>query len=811
MTSDEPAAIRILLLEDSPIDAELVAAHLRKVDLAASITRVMTRTDFLKALQEGGFDIVLADYSLPDFDGLTALTLVRELQPHWPFVFVSGVLGEEFATNALQLGASDYVLKRNLSRLPSAIKRALEQALERAERRHAEAALLRSEMNARLSAEAAKLGLWEYEPSHGEMRWDDMARRIFGLERDEEPSLSLLRLRCHPLDWARLQAALQMAMADAGRVQIDFRITLPGGLLHWVALHGQALHEGKAENGEAATLRMVGVVRDITEERQAQDYLRAEAVELERQVAIRTAERDRIWQLSDELFAVLDMDGRIRRVNPAWNALLGEAVATLDGNLLSPLLHPDDRNALADALDVLRKGGRPERRLTRLRQTGDGWRWVSWSAVAEGNSIYLVGRDVTSERRAHQALAERNIELAAQIDERQRMEETLRQMQRLEAIGQLTSGVAHDFNNLLTVILGNIGFAERDKNTSEKLLQRLQTMRSAAERGASLTTQLLAFSRRQRLEPKAVDLNETVVGMHELLRSTMGGSNRIETKLKTGLWEALVDPTQIELIILNLAINARDAMEVGGSLTLETDNVSRTGKARRPEEPPPGDYVMLSVRDTGTGMTPEVLAKAFEPFFTTKEVGKGSGLGLAQVYGFAAQSGGGVTIETRLGEGTIISVFLPRTNEAKDSEAEIQPTTPVNQASSDDHMVLVVDDDHAVRDVTSALLRETGYQVLEASSGSAALELLRGSRSIDLLVADFAMPGMSGVELARICKTLRPNLPVLFVTGYADLKALENIDELFLIRKPFRAEELKRKAFSILNPAKPLVRVNQLH
>ena len=259
-------------------------------------------------------------------------------------------------------------------------------------------------------------------------------------------------------------------------------------------------------------------------------------------------------------------------------------------------------------------------------------------------------------------LATANRQLIDQIRERESVESTLRQMQRLEAVGQLTSGVAHDFNNLLTVILGNLGFVEKGLDAAGldgKLSQRLGYMRSAAERGAKLTDQLLSFSRRQRLEPKPLDLNETVVGMRDLLQSTMGGTTRIETRLQRSLWSAMVDPTQLELAVLNLAINARDAMQVGGSLTVATENVL-LGPPLCPEEPPTGEYVCVGVSDTGTGMSEDVRAKVFEPFFTTKEIGKGSGLGLSQVLGFAKQSGGGVRIQSRLGEGTSVHIYLPK-------------------------------------------------------------------------------------------------------------------------------------------------------
>lgn len=390
-------------------------------------------------------------------------------------------------------------------------------------------------------------------------------------------------------------------------------------------------------------------------------------------------------------------------------------------------------------------------------------------------------------------LAAANRQLLAQIEERERMEMTIRQMQRLEAVGQLTSGVAHDFNNLLTVVLGNIRYLERalrDAGIDGNAARRLGYMRTATERGAKLTDQLLSFSRRQRLEPKVINLNETVGGMRDLLQSTIGGSFDIDIALAPGLWPALVDPTQIELAVLNLAINARDAMQIGGALRVSTRNVSLDA-SRWPEEPASGDYVEVCVADTGIGMSTEVRAKVFEPFFTTKEVGKGSGLGLSQVLGFAKQSGGGMRIESQEGEGTAVCIFLPRAN-AKAENAAVEARAP-QAPNRPGARVLLVDDDNAVRDVTANMLRDIGYAVQEAGSGGAALELVDGKSEIDLILIDFAMPGMSGAELARRVRAMRPTLPILFVTGFAERSALKGVSEAQIIGKPFLTSELADK------------------
>ncbi|WP_421729186.1 response regulator [Brevundimonas sp.] len=388
-----------------------------------------------------------------------------------------------------------------------------------------------------------------------------------------------------------------------------------------------------------------------------------------------------------------------------------------------------------------------------------------------------------------------NRQLASQIAERERVETALRQAQRLEAVGQLTSGVAHDFNNLLTVVIGNVE-QMRKRIEDPALLKRLSMVDEASQRGSRLTAQLLAFSRRQKLEPRSVDLNETVRSMRDMLQSAIGGSVNIQPPLLADdLWPALIDPTQIELVILNLAINARDAMDVGGSLTVSTANVVRTEPVQS-EEPPAGDYVMVAVSDTGSGMTPEVLSRAFEPFFTTKEVGKGSGLGLSQVFGLAKQSGGGVSIDTEVGHGTTIKVFLPRASAGPINEE--QETHVLHRASGADLVVLVVDDDDAVREVTAGILSDLGYRVIQAGGGSAALDLVETHDRIDAMVLDFAMPGMNGGDLARELRSRRPAVPILFATGYADLDALKEVATDLIVHKPFSQVELGRKVAASL-------------
>jgi signal transduction histidine kinase/ActR/RegA family two-component response regulator len=419
---------------------------------------------------------------------------------------------------------------------------------------------------------------------------------------------------------------------------------------------------------------------------------------------------------------------------------------------------------------------------------------------------------VVENSRARAAAEAANRQLTWQMEERERTEATLRQAQRLEAVGQLTGGVAHDFNNLLTVLLGNIDLmqarlANGRPGADPGAAQRLERMREAAERGARLTDQLLAFARRQPLMPRSASLSAVVAAMTELIRSAVGSNVRLETVLAEAPWPVLVDATQLELVLLNLALNARDAMPLGGTLRIETTNVAITADDAEGEGPgeelAPGDYVAVRVTDSGAGMSEEVRAKAFEPFFTTKCPGEGSGMGLSQVYGFARQSGGGARIESAPGHGTTVSVFLPRAME------DTRPARPAGGASGGaitrGAQLLLVDDDEAVRATTTLVLDAIGYRILEASSAAAAIALVEQTPDIDVVLTDVAMPGMNGAELAGRLRRLRPDLPVVFVSGYADPAAVAGHPELRpLVRKPFRATDLAAAIEEALSERSPM-------
>ncbi|HEY4470622.1 MAG TPA: response regulator [Stellaceae bacterium] len=376
---------------------------------------------------------------------------------------------------------------------------------------------------------------------------------------------------------------------------------------------------------------------------------------------------------------------------------------------------------------------------------------------------------------------------ARDITEREAMQEQLRQSQKMEAVGQLTGGLAHDFNNLLTAISGNLELLAPRLPADSSGAGFVAAAQRAAENGARLTEQLLAFSRGQHLQLRSTDLNGVIDGTRDLLARTIGPAVQVRARLMPGLWPALVDPTQIEIAVLNLAINARDAMPLGGTLTIETRNIDG-GADAVPDEIAGWDCVCLSVRDTGGGMTEEVRLSAIEPFFTTKEVGKGSGLGLSQVYGVVRQSNGALEIESGVGAGTVVHLYLPRASAAPDTLAG-QPQA--GKEAGPGGRILVVDDDPAVRAVTAEMLRQVGYGVAEAASGQVALDTLARGEIYDLMIVDIAMPGLNGVETVRRARERWPGLRVLYVTGYADAAATGlQTDDDPLIRKPFRLSDL---------------------
>ena len=406
--------------------------------------------------------------------------------------------------------------------------------------------------------------------------------------------------------------------------------------------------------------------------------------------------------------------------------------------------------------------------MNRFRHKDGSYRWISWTAVPDGGLVHAVGRDVTAEKEHEAALHQ--------------AEDKLRQAQKLEAVGQLTGGVAHDFNNLLQALGGCLSMIGR-RTDDPKVRPLLDAGQQAVDRGAKLVQQLMAFARREGLRPEPIDLRDRVLAMSGLLERALRADIRLMTRFGPGLWPIEADPTQFELALINLAVNARDAMPGGGSLTVEAANVTLAAGDLSGLK---GDFVRLSVTDTGCGMAPEVLVKAFDPFFTTKEVGKGSGLGLAQVYGLARQSGGTAWIESEQAVGTTVNLLLRRSVEPVRRVEETPVLAPATRRSG---RVLLVEDDPIVASTVFAALEDAGYAVLQVTTADEALPLLAGEVSIDLLFSDVVMPGrLSGVDLAREAHRLRPALPVVLTTGYSE--AVAQVEGVRVLAKPYRIDEL---------------------
>jgi PAS domain S-box-containing protein len=393
--------------------------------------------------------------------------------------------------------------------------------------------------------------------------------------------------------------------------------------------------------------------------------------------------------------------------------------------------------------------------------------------------------------------------VAQEVEQRLEAEDTLRQAQKMEAIGQLTGGIAHDFNNLLTGIIGSLELLDTRirQGRTEDLGRYITAARGAARRAATLTHRLLAFARRQTLDPKPTDVNHLIAGMEELIRRTMGLSIEIEVVGAVGLWLTLVDPNQLENALLNLCINARDAMPEGGRLTVETANKWLDERAARERDLAPGQYVALSVTDTGSGMAPEVIARAFDPFFTTKPTGQGTGLGLSMIHGFARQSGGEVRVYSEVGRGTTMCLYLPRHHGAEAAIETLAASAETVQPGAGER-VLVVDDEPTVRMLVAEVLEQFGYVAIEASDGAMGLKVLQSGTAVDLLVTDIALPGgVNGRQLADAARALRPGLPVLFITGYAENALIGNGQlepGMQVITKPFAMEALASRIQDLL-------------
>jgi PAS domain S-box-containing protein len=518
---------------------------------------------------------------------------------------------------------------------------------------------------------------------------------------------------------------------------------------------------------------------------------------------------------TDTAIISTDLHGRVTSWSEGARRILGWTEAEMLGQPLDRIFTEADRlrgqlrQEMADAIALGRGGGEEGWRLRNdgVRFWATGEMTPIRNPTGEVVGLVKILRDRTTERAAEEALRELNATLEQQVAERteqlRQNEEALRQSQKMEAVGQLTGGVAHDFNNLLQVIIGNLDTLQRNLAPDAARLHRAATnAMNGARRAAALTQRLLAFSRRQPLDPKPISPNALVSNLSELIHRTLGELVSVETVLAAGLWKIEVDANELEAAILNLAVNARDAMPRGGRLTIETANTHiDAAYAAGHVEVTPGQYVSIAVSDTGVGMDAQTVAQAFEPFFTTKPVGKGTGLGLSQVYGFVKQSGGHVKIYSEVGHGTTVKIYLPRLT-ATDQEEADAPNAPVPEAVADE-TILVLEDDDDVRTYSVEILRELGYRVVEAHDGPSALRLLERQSRVDLLFTDVVLPGgMTGAQVAAQAHVMRPGLKVLFTTGYARNAIVHHgrLDKgVQLITKPFAAADLAAKVRDVLD------------
>ena len=446
----------------------------------------------------------------------------------------------------------------------------------------------------------------------------------------------------------------------------------------------------------------------------------------------------------------------------------------------------------------------------------DGWLALFFYALTVTIDIALIHAMTRAFRRAARAetalrlanerletrVRERTAALETQIAEREAAQAQMRQMQKMESVGQLTGGIAHDFNNMLAVVIGSLEMARRRVAEPERLIGFIASAEEGAKRASQLVSRLLAFSRQQPLAPRVLDINEFVAGLSELLRRTIGERVVIGTALAPGLRRCFADAIELENAILNLAVNARDAMPDGGRLTISTNNASLDAHdVRHHPDVAVGDYVQVTVEDTGSGMPSHVIERVFEPFYTTKGIGRGTGLGLSQVYGFVKQSGGHVSINSEVGRGTCIHLFLPRCADDAEVEDPDQESGDAAQASADE-VVLVVEDELGVRNVSVYALRELGYTVLEATDSRAALNLIAETPRLDLIFTDVVMPDMTGPQLAAEARALRPDLRVVFTTGYARNVVLDDDDtDAAVLPKPFTLRQLGAKVREALDRA----------
>ncbi|HZZ78912.1 MAG TPA: PAS domain S-box protein [Gemmataceae bacterium] len=765
--------LKVLLVEDSQADAKLVMRELRQAGFTFDSTRVETAVDFCAQLELAP-DIILSDFNMPQFSATHALELLRERGLDIPFIIISGSIGEEIAVKAIQQGANDYLLKDRLGRLGSAVSKALSDRQLRLAKYQAEAALRESQERARLVVESAPNGLIMVDGDGLITLVNEMTVKLFGYSRTE-----------------LIGQPVELLVPDRLRAKhSDLRASFFAAPSARTMGEGRDLHGRRKDGSEfpidislspvqtPAGLRVLGAIVDITDRKKAEAALLVAQRRLQHVVAT-----------SPAVLFTLAVEGDLTSL--LW---ISENVQHLMGYTVEEALHPnwwhdgvhpeDLQNVLAGVKKVLFPKGILAREY-RFRHRDGQYRWVH-------SELKLV--------RNEQNAPVEIVGSWSDITERKQLEEQYRHSQKMEAFGQLSAGVAHDFNNLLTIITGYSEMLLSGLARPEKHPDMIREIRKAGNRAASLTRQLLAFSRKQILQPVELNLNTIVVDTEKMLSRLIGEDIDLATALAPDLGTVKADPGQIEQVVMNLVVNARDAMPTGGHLTIETRNVELDQMyVQGHQEVQPGKYVMLAVTDSGCGMDEATRSRAFEPFFTTKEVGKGTGLGLATVHGIIKQSGGSIEVYSELGHGTTFKIYLPRLNGPIPSRKSWADTILMTHGTE---TILLAEDQEDVRSLASLALESSGYTVLGTSSGPEAVELCRQHpHPIHLLMTDVVMPQMSGRQLADLVVALRPSIKVLYLSGYTDDAVVRHgVLEagMAFLQKPFTPQLLARKVREVL-------------
>ncbi len=725
-----PDPLRVLIIEDVPRDAELVEYELGRARIPFQARRVDTRELFMTELQAFAPDVILSDYTLPRFDGMAALELARHHAPATPFLIVTGSINEETAVGAMKAGAADYLLKSNLARIGPAIEGALARVRARAEKARAEEALRRSEANLRAvfndGLQAFVLvnadGIVQALNRTAE-RWSERfrGRRL----REGDPVFDF-----NPEAAAAVRSALA---GEAGSV--ERRLRDANGAESWFeTTHAPVVDD----NG-----RIIGVslnARDVSERKHAERALRESEARY----------RD-LFDNASDLVCATDREGRFLYVNRAWHEGIGYSDPELAALRFGDLVHPESAARYAEVL---------ARALA-----GETLTHVELTLVPRSDVPIVVEGNLSCARQADGSVMLRGI--YRDVTERKRVDEQLRRAERMQAAGRLAGGMAHEVNNMMTGVIGFAEFLLRGLAPEDPRRSEVQEIIRAGSRAADVTRQLLAFTRQQLMHPEVLAINDVVRGMEKMLRHSLGENHELELRLDGALREIRADRGQLEQVLINLILNARDALSARGRVTIATGSAELDESYAGSHGDvgiPAGAYILLSVSDTGCGMDLGVQAKIFEPFFTTKPVGQGTGLGLSTVYGIVKQSGGFIWCYSEPGLGSTFKVYLPALRAAA---AVPQPAAGPAAPRGGSETVLVVEDEDVVRAMACRGLREHGYTVLEARNGAEAIAIVEGDpASIDLVVSDVVMPEVGGRELAARLALLDPALPVLYMSGY---------------------------------------------